>query len=52
MRKVWRNRRTWVIAKAIASYLSTISEDDKLALRIWASNARLEKLEGRPYWKD
>jgi hypothetical protein len=30
------------MAKGIASYLSTLSEDDKTALRTWASNARLE----------
>jgi hypothetical protein len=30
------------MANGIASYLSTLSEDDKLALRGWASNARLE----------
>jgi hypothetical protein len=39
---VWKNRRSWDMAKAIASYLSTLSEDDKTALRTWASNARLE----------
>jgi hypothetical protein len=42
LREVWRNRRSWAIAKGIASYLSTLSEDDKLALRTWATNARLE----------
>jgi hypothetical protein len=30
------------MANGIASYLSTLSEDDKLALRGWAPNARLE----------
>jgi len=40
--KVWKNRRSWIIAKGIASYLSTLSEDNKTALRAWASNARLE----------
>jgi len=30
------------MARDMASYLSTLSEDDKLALRGWASNARLE----------
>jgi len=42
LREVWRNRRSWAIAKGIASYLSTLSEDDKTALRAWASNTRLE----------
>jgi hypothetical protein len=43
LRKVWKNNRSWIIAKNTASYLSTISEDDKVALRTWASNAKLEK---------
>ena len=45
--EVWKNRRSWIIAKGIASYLSTLSEDDKTALRAWASNARLEN-----WWED
>jgi hypothetical protein len=47
LREVWKNRRSWAMAKGIASYLSTLSEDDKLALRTWASNARLEN-----WWED
>ncbi|MEM3906181.1 MAG: hypothetical protein QXZ17_04845 [Nitrososphaerota archaeon] len=48
LRKLWRNKRSWVIAKNIASHLSTISEDDKLALRTWASNAKLENWRKDP----
>jgi hypothetical protein len=44
---VWKNRRSWDMAKGIASYLSTLSEDDKHALRTWASNTRLEN-----WWED
>jgi len=40
--KVWKNKRSWNVAKNIASYLSTINDDDKLALRTWARNASLE----------
>jgi len=47
LREVWKNRRSWAMAKGIASYLSTLSEDDKLALRTWATNARLEN-----WWED
>jgi hypothetical protein len=47
LREVWRNRRSWAIARDIASYLSTLSEDDKTALRTWATNARLEN-----WWED
>ena len=46
LRKVWRNRRSWKMAKEIASYLSTVSEDDKTALRTWAKSAKLED------WRD
>jgi len=42
LRGVCRNRRSWAIARDIASYLSTLSDDDKTALRAWASNTRLE----------
>ena len=47
LREVWKNRRSWAMAKGIASHLSTLSEDDKLALRTWATNARLEN-----WWED
>jgi len=47
LRVVWKNRRSWAMARDIASYLSTLSEDDKLALRTWATNARLEN-----WWED
>jgi len=47
LRKVWRNKRSWVIAKDIASYLSTMS-DNKSALRNWARNAGLEKWREDP----
>lgn len=48
LRKVWRNKRSWFVAKEIASYLSTLSEDDRVALRTWARNARLENWRGDP----
>jgi hypothetical protein len=47
LRKVWKNRRSWLIAKEIASYLSTISSNDREALRTWARNAKLED-----WWED
>lgn len=46
LRSVWRNMRSWSIAKQIAHHLSTLSEDDRLALRTWAAEARLET------WRD
>jgi hypothetical protein len=43
LRKVWKNRRSWNIAKEIATYLSIMGVgDDKLALRTWARNSSLE----------
>ncbi|MDI6806925.1 MAG: hypothetical protein QMD14_03905 [Candidatus Aenigmarchaeota archaeon] len=51
LRKVWRNKRSWIIAKQIASYLSTLSKDDKLALRTWASNASIENWKEYPIGK-
>ncbi|MEM0314298.1 MAG: hypothetical protein QXQ41_07100 [Candidatus Bathyarchaeia archaeon] len=43
LRSIWRNRRSWSIAKQIASRLSTLSDDDRLAFRTWAAEAKLEK---------
>jgi len=48
LRKIWRNRRSWMVAKDIASYLSTLNEDDRLALRTWAKNAKLESWREDP----
>jgi len=48
LRSIWKNKRSWMIAKNIASYLSTLSEDDKTALRTWARNASLEKWREDP----
>jgi hypothetical protein len=48
LRTVWKNKRSWNIAKEIASYLSTLSNDGKIALRFWASNAKLENWKEDP----
>jgi hypothetical protein len=32
--------------------LSTLNEDDRSALRTWARNANLQKMERRSYWKN
>jgi hypothetical protein len=47
LRKVWKNRRSWSIAKEIASYLSTL-DDDRASLRTWARNASLENWREDP----
>lgn len=48
LRKVWRNKRSWVVAKDVAAYLSTVSDEDKSALRTWARNAKLESWREDP----
>jgi hypothetical protein len=48
LRSVWKNKRSWIIAKEIASYLSTLSDNDKLALRTWARNSKLENWREDP----
>ncbi len=44
---LWRNERSWIVAKELASYLSMIS-DDKSALRTWAENASFENWREDP----
>lgn len=52
LRAVWRNKRSWAVAKAIASYLAKIKQemqvDDRAAFRFWAKNTSLEKWEEDP----
>jgi hypothetical protein len=42
LRSIWGNRRSWIIARETASHLSTLSGNDRKALRSWAGNAKLE----------
>lgn len=43
-RAVWKNRRSWQVAKDIASYLAALKKEKKIsekdALRCWARNAK------------
>lgn len=48
LRNIWRNKRSWIIGREIARYLSTINDDDKLALRIWAKSSKLENWKEDP----
>jgi hypothetical protein len=48
LRSIWKNKRSWSIAKDIAAYLSTTNNDDKVALRTWARNAKLENWREDP----
>ncbi|MEM4447313.1 MAG: hypothetical protein QW461_08480 [Candidatus Jordarchaeales archaeon] len=45
---VWRNKRSLMVAKEVAAYLSTLSEDDREALRSWARSARIEEWKRDP----
>lgn len=47
LKDVWRNERSWSIAKYIAAYLAT-QGDDRTALRNWARNANLENWRADP----
>ncbi|MCS7215673.1 MAG: hypothetical protein RMI30_01005 [Thermodesulfovibrio sp.] len=38
---IWKNKRSWLVAKEIAQYLSTLSENDREALKKWAKNSSL-----------
>ncbi len=42
LKKVWRNERSWRMARKIASYLASLNENEKEALRAWARNADLK----------
>ena len=49
---IWKNRRSWHMAKSVASYLAAIKKandlDDREALIYWAKHARLESWEEDP----
>ena len=47
MKAVWRNERSWIVAKDVACYLSSHG-DDRAALRAWAKKANLEKWREDP----
>ncbi|MGC8910115.1 MAG: hypothetical protein ACP5O5_05980 [Fervidicoccaceae archaeon] len=46
LRTVWKNRRSWVLAKEISSRLSSTGRSDREALRSWAKEASLKD------WRD
>ncbi len=48
LRGVWRNERSWNVVKKIAAHLLTISENDKIALRTWASSTSLDDWKEDP----
>ena len=48
MRRIWQNRRSLVVSKEIASYLSSLNLDDRKALRYWAKNSVLSEWKSDP----
>ena len=51
LRTVWKNRRSWAVAKDVASYLTNLSnssKNDRFALINWASNANLKEWQKDP----
>jgi hypothetical protein len=49
---VWKNKRSWHMAKSVASYLATVKKekgyDDRRAFIYWAKNATLDNWENDP----
>lgn len=48
---IWKNARSWQVAKEIAEYLSRLSDNDKEALRLWAKNSSLSNWKTDPIGK-
>ncbi|MCS4540775.1 MAG: hypothetical protein HY929_00400 [Euryarchaeota archaeon] len=56
LRKIWKNKRSWEVAKSIASSLVNIKEQknlktDKQAFITWAKNAQLQNWKENPIGK-
>lgn len=55
MQSIWRNKRSWQMAKSVASYLDNLaaarSLDDREALRCWAASSCLENWKENPIGK-
>jgi hypothetical protein len=49
LREVWKNRRSWTVARDAASFLSRMNMgSDREALRAWAKNAKIQEWELDP----
>ena len=52
LEKIWRNKRSWQMAKSVASYLARIKNDkglnDRQAFICWAEHAQLDDWERDP----
>ena len=54
-KSIWRNRRSWQVAKSIASYLYELGNmkglDERRAFRFWAANSQLDGWREDPIGK-
>lgn len=48
---IWKNSRTWNVARQISDYLSKIDNNDKRALRKWAANSSIQDWKSDPIGK-
>ena len=48
---IWKNKRSWNVAKNISLYLSKLDEDDKRAIVKWARNSNVEGWKKDPIGK-
>ncbi|MCS7142862.1 MAG: hypothetical protein NZ920_03590 [Aigarchaeota archaeon] len=48
LKAVWKNERSWAIAKGIAETLTGLSSDDRSALRGWAERSSLSGMRDDP----
>ena len=55
LRTIWKNKRSWHMAKSVASYLAVIKKenalDDRKAFIFWARHAKLDKWQEDPIGK-
>jgi hypothetical protein len=55
LEKIWRNKRSWQMAKSVASYLAGVKKekrlDDRQAFIYWAKHAQLDGWEKDPIGK-
>lgn len=48
LRKFWKNKRSSIIDKELAFYLSTLRNNNREPLITWPKNAKLENLKEEP----
>jgi hypothetical protein len=55
LKRIWKNKRSWQVAKSVATYLAKLKAalnfDDRQALIYWAKNSELEEWDENPIGK-